>query len=168
MFWNDIKEIKQWMRHISDRLSVLDQYARNTTEDEKDAVDRLHDKMDVLINDQKRFAQVALAEKILDKFEDYMKNVDKLNGMINEFKGCVSMSRAAISEKKEMDDMRTMLENMIKTFQKYHDYHKSFNNQYFKIDAIHKALCEKEEEKKAAVKKKPVKKKKAVPDSLSE
>ena len=31
-----------------------------------------------------------------DKFEDYMKNIDKLNMMINEFKGLVSIVRGQV------------------------------------------------------------------------
>jgi hypothetical protein len=32
-----------------------------------------------------------------------MKNVDKLNGMINEFKGCVAMARSALEERKNIE-----------------------------------------------------------------
>ena len=34
-----------------------------------------------------------------DKFDDYMKNVDKLNAMVNEIKGVASMSRANLQDK---------------------------------------------------------------------
>jgi hypothetical protein len=53
----------------------------------------IHDKLDSLLNDDTRKDQVKLSEKTLDKFDDYMKNVDKLNVMINEFKGLVAIVR---------------------------------------------------------------------------
>jgi hypothetical protein len=121
MFWNDIKEIKEWMVTISARLTEMQMKHLENKDSEKDLLEeikttfddtfcsedecssfnRIHDKLDLLINDAKRVKQVDIAEKILDKFEDYMKNVDKLNAMINEFKGCVAMSRATLSEFKK-------------------------------------------------------------------
>lgn len=166
MWWNDIKEIKEWMGNVSDRLSVIDQYLRNTLEDEKDAIDRLHDKIDVLVNDEKRIAQVALAEKILDKFEDYMKNVDKLNGMINELKGCASMCRGAAIERKEADAQvgRDIITNLVPRM----DYmHKSIID-YMHQNAQKLAKFMKKYEKDSPKKEKVVKKKKEVPASLSQ
>ncbi len=73
MWWNDIKEIKKYMSFISDRLVRIDS------------------KIECVLGEFQE----------LDKFDDYMKNVDKLNEMINEFKGCVSMARGAICENQE-------------------------------------------------------------------
>jgi len=47
-------------------------------------------------------ADIKVSMEYLDKFGDYVKNVDKLNSMINEFKGCVAMSRASMSETKDL------------------------------------------------------------------
>jgi hypothetical protein len=58
----------------------------------------MHQKINELLRDDRRKEEVAIATKTLDKFEDYMKNVDKLNEMANELKGCVSMARSAIGE----------------------------------------------------------------------
>lgn len=145
MWWNDIKEIKEWMRHLSDRLEMIE--------------DNLHG------------VTGEVLENELCNFEDYIKNVDKLNAMVNEFKGCISMSRAALCDRKEIDEMRAVLKNILDACQKHFNYQKSLSDQHFKINAIYKALCEKEE-KKTPKKKTPVKKKekkeKAVPDSLSQ
>lgn len=56
-------------------------------------INRLHDKIDELIVIQGSEDRVEIATKTLDKFDDYMKNFDKLNQMINEFKGLVSIVR---------------------------------------------------------------------------
>jgi len=73
------------------------------SEEESNSINRIHDKLNLLIEDERREQKVELALKTLDKFEDYMKNVDKLNNMINEFKGCVSMARSALEERKKLD-----------------------------------------------------------------
>jgi len=67
----------------------------------EDSLCRIHDKLNELLADENRKEQVKLSEKTLDKFENYMKNVDTLNLLINEFKGCVSMARASLSINKE-------------------------------------------------------------------
>ena len=102
MWWHDIKEMKKKIDRIDSYIqecSPIDHLEDDFQED----IDRLHDKLNTLLNDGHQIAQVAIAEKTLDKFEDYMKNVDKLNILINEFKGCVSMARDAIAERKELD-----------------------------------------------------------------
>lgn len=160
MFWHDISEIKEWMVTIASRLTEMQMKHLENEDNEndyEDSLDRLHDKLTTLLNDSNREKQVFLAEKTLDKFEDYMKNVDKLNQMINEFKGCISIARAAISDKKEMDDIRNTLKSMIETCHKYFNHQKTISDQYFKIDAIYKKLCE---EKPKIPKKKVIRKKK--------
>lgn len=169
MFWNDLKDIKSAMDVLVDRFLQMDERVLGISQDKRDidecnseSLDRLHDKLTTLLNDSKRIHQVDRAEIIMDKFDDYMKNVHKLNEMVNEFKGCVSIARAAIAEKKEVEDMCEVLKKMIKTCQDYFAYQKSIGDQYFKIDAIYKALCEKEEKPK---KKRPPRKKKVTPPS---
>jgi hypothetical protein len=73
------------------------------SEDEYSPINRLHDKLDTLLADKNRLEQVSLAESTLDKFEEYMKNVDKLNAMINEFKGCIDLARSVLAERKQQD-----------------------------------------------------------------
>lgn len=61
-----------------------------------DAIDGLYDKLNEILNDECRLEKVNLCLQTLDKFEDYMKNVDKLNIMVNEIKGIASMTRASL------------------------------------------------------------------------
>ncbi len=63
------------------------------SEDEFSPFNSLNDKINSLLSTQKAELRMDFAIKMADKFEDYMKNVDKLNQMINEFKGLVSMVR---------------------------------------------------------------------------
>src|SRR5690349_13131746 len=109
MFWDDIKDIKILLDKLNERVSIIEQNTDIDRGDRDDSLHLVHDKLTHLMNESRRLEQVELSQKILDKFEDYMKNVDKLNEMVNEFKGCVSIARAAIADKKELDDMRSVL-----------------------------------------------------------
>lgn len=165
MFWNDIKEIKEGINRLLTGLEGISETNEGIAQEESDSLDRLHDKLSYLIDENTREQKVELALKTLDKFDDYMKNVDKLNEMVNEFKGCVSIARAAIADKKELDEMKTVLKGMMESCQKYYLYQKTVGDQYFKIDAIYKALCEKE--KKPRKKRGPNKKKVTSPSTES-
>ncbi len=57
--------------------------------------------LDKLLETHRVEERMESAQKVADKFEDYMKNIDRLNVLVNEFKGVVAMSRAALQEKKE-------------------------------------------------------------------
>jgi len=127
MWWNNLKEIKKDILILKEcisrieRLFNADRLKQNCdyvevgmiirkcfeetfeSEEESNSINRIHDKLNLLIQDERREQKVELALKTLDKFEDYMKNVDKLNNMINEFKGCVSMARSALEERKKLD-----------------------------------------------------------------
>lgn len=171
MWWNDNKETKAWMSNLSDRLCVIDEYLRGTLQDAGESLSRLHDKADALLNDAVTITQVSLAEKTLDKFDDYMRNVDKLNTMINELKGCVAVCRGTMADRKALVDMAFLF----KQFSQKIDY----INENMKKCADFMRKCEKKSPKKKKVasktvdseNKKPIKKKKAaavVLDSLSE
>jgi len=104
MFWDDIRDIKDWMNRLTDRLMRIDHsiaYIVKKMDEleysEHENIMNLLEKIEVLIEDANRKEAVYLAEATLDKFEEYMKNVDKLNSMINEFKGCVAMARASLT-----------------------------------------------------------------------
>lgn len=71
------------------------------SEEDYSPINRIHDKLDKLLEGEARVQRVEIAEKTLFKFEDYMKNIDKLNALINEFKGCVALARSAIAERKQ-------------------------------------------------------------------
>ena len=92
MFWSNKKEI----RELKGRIAALADCLEASTS-------RMDDKLDTIIDDCNRENRILLAERTLDKFNDYMKNVEKLHSMINEFKGCVSMARAAMQERKKLD-----------------------------------------------------------------
>jgi hypothetical protein len=107
MFWNDIEEIKESLNRLIVRIDVLDQFVRtsiiNGEFSEKSMP--VGNGAPVCIRcdgDRVIDAGIEDIKELLQEFfdNDYMKNVDKLNAMINEFKGCVAMSRAALNEKK--------------------------------------------------------------------
>lgn len=128
MFWNDLKALKEEILVLKHGMLRVERALCDATfsgksgsdladikevikdcldevfesEEEYSSINRLHDKLNSLVNDDRRREEVELATKTLDKFEDYMKNVDKLNGLLNEFKGCVSMARGALEERKNV------------------------------------------------------------------
>lgn len=197
MFWDDIKEIKEWMNRLTDRLMRIDHSVEHLagkaqenaemyiafenikeciedalcSEDEFNTFNRIHDKLNTLVDDANRQQAVLLAEKTLDKFEDYMKNVDKLNVMINEFKGCVSLAQSAIAERKqlevdimEMKKVADISKDIYKAMLSFVDASKNIHNHaHFKIDAIYRALCEEKPKSKAKPKKRAVKKSAPIP-----
>lgn len=92
MWWNDISDIKE-------RLSKIEECYFHVYEIRED-LDRIQDRLETLIGDDASQKRVNLAMVTLDRLADYMQNVDKLNVMINEFKGCVSIARASLPQKK--------------------------------------------------------------------
>jgi hypothetical protein len=160
MWWNDIKEIKDSVVQLSARFILLQDRLKELRKDvlENDPYnsfsDRLDEIKDIVASDENRAKHVLLAEKTLDKFEDYMKNVDKFNSMVNEYKGCVSMARSAVAERKELNSEFDDMRNMAKICQEIY-------TQYFKIDAMYKFLIKENEKPK----KKSSRKKKVTPAS---
>ncbi len=139
---------------------------------DEDYIESINDKLNTIIISDKYIQSVELSIKTLDKFDYYMKNVDKLNNLMNEFKGCVSMARGALQDRKDYDslmkDFQTMLQYTkqcreeailsLNESRKNTEYAKTLHNQHFKIEAIYKILSEKE-----YVKKKTTRKKKNLP-----
>lgn len=133
MWWNDIKEIKEWMRHISDRLSVMDEYIRNSSQEDADGFN-------------------CVSECLEDTYE---KHITKIEQMMLEFKGCVSMARSSIAERKELDaelkDMKNVAQIAKDIYNSMHTFIKSADNfeqrNYFKLDAIYREICEKPAQK---------------------
>ncbi len=131
MWWNNLKEIKKDIAILKSAIARIeglfheDQFRYNCgyidigliiqkcfqdafeSEEEFNSINRIHDKLNLLIDDERRKQEIELSLKTLDKFEDYMKNVDKLNNMINEFKGCVSLARSALEERKQLDAQKS-------------------------------------------------------------
>ena len=157
MFWNDIKDIRAWVSTISAGVNELcmkvEGIAQQQTEHEDNEqwdLERIHDKLNSLLSDKNRLTQVALAEKTLDKFDDYMKNVDKLNSMINEFKGCVSLARAALEERKDIEKQTGEMKRFVEMSTEIHKSMSEFihasqkikHEAHFKIDYIYRKIEE--------------------------
>lgn len=161
MFWSDICEIKKSIETMDHRICRIFHAVEKLVArvDEATIVplrcdgDRV---IDAAVEDIKETIEMAFpGQNTLDKLEDCMKNVDKLNAMINEFKGCVSMARGAIAEGKEL---MKLVEEMGKVADISQNIHKSMLSfikagntieqaKFFKIDAIYAAICEKQEKK---------------------
>jgi hypothetical protein len=130
MFWNDISEIRKEVSILKKNIVAIEHLLlviktkqindndifkdfsekiedfKVDFEDEFSSISRIHGKLDILLEDKDRKRSVELAIKTLDKFEDYMKNVDKLNMLINEFKGCVSLARGSLASRKEEEALK--------------------------------------------------------------
>lgn len=100
MFWHDIAEIKERLTLLEDKIDTA--YDKDQYWDEKinDSLDEIHDSLKEIYKSHQAVDDYAKMQKIADKFDDYMKNLDKLNSLVNEFKGCVSMARASLNETK--------------------------------------------------------------------
>lgn len=96
MFWNDIKYIKKEVDELKKDLFRFDGMLTTHIAD----------------------MQETLAEKDpRDKIYDYMKNVDKLNSMINELKGCVAMSRGSLN-----NDYRDKIDHLCEIMSKFAEF----------------------------------------------
>jgi len=95
-----LDEIKVILEKMDVRLTAIENYKVIYSNGIIDSLDYLHDQVKTLLEDKDRIKHVDVAIKIADKFEDYMKNVDKLNAMVNEIKGCASIARAALEKHK--------------------------------------------------------------------
>lgn len=73
------------------------------SEEEYAPFNSLMDKVNKLLMVSKHEVRLDSAVKYADKFEDYMKNVDKLNQMINEFKGLVAIVRGETAQVKKQN-----------------------------------------------------------------
>lgn len=137
MFWNDITDIRNELIELKKDLF------------------RFEGMLTTHIADM----QEASAEKdSSDKIYEYMNNVDKLNDMINEFKGCVSMARGALEERKKLSEQEGKTAVLADISQEIYKCMLSFiqagekleYKAHYKIDAIYKAVCEgKVKEKKS-------------------
>jgi hypothetical protein len=85
-----------WNKKLHEKL--------NTLEDKIDIILANQDLLDEMKLYMEEIREAHISFKIMDKFECYMKNVDKLNSMINEIKGCASMCRASLKESKTIQD----------------------------------------------------------------
>lgn len=135
MFWHDISEIKEDMHILKGELLRITDLMSDAFGRDNDlsSINIVHDKLNDLLDQGG------------DGRDYYLKNVDRLNAMINEFKGCVSVARASLQDRRQVDEHMVNMERLFAS----------------KLDAIHRAVCEKPEKKRASKKKKK-KAKKAV------
>jgi prefoldin subunit 5 len=82
-----------------------DQCLFEEIEELQSSLERLHDKVNEIKKPLDLELRAARAIEVLDKFDVYMKNIDKLNVMVNELKGHTSLVRAwgNKTSKKEKD-----------------------------------------------------------------
>jgi len=90
-----IENIEQDIREIKESFDSLFDYTSEVS-----TINLLHEKLDQILDDENRLKKVQLSVTVCEKFDDYMKNVEKLHSLVNEVKGCASMSRAAMHENK--------------------------------------------------------------------
>ena len=184
MWWNSYNEVheellilKNSLLRIEQALFVNQVASKNDLKDEidtlKDTIDifcndeyssirLINDKLDILIKDEGREQKVELATKTLDKFDDYMKNVDKLNDLVNEFKGCVSLARGALEERRRLSEQEAKTAVLADMTREIQSAMMAFINAgdrleekaYFKLNAIYKAVCESNEKKSRKPRKK--------------
>jgi hypothetical protein len=108
------KELRDWLNRLTERLtrveSLLVEISHNQrslpgyaavqsiikealkdvfeSEDESNILNVLNDKFDTVILDTDTLRSAITAEKTIDKFDDYLTNVNELKEMMQEFKGC--------------------------------------------------------------------------------
>lgn len=156
---------------ITEKLSEL--YEFFNSEDEYNSFNKIHDKLSLLLDDEKRLEQVELSRKTLDKFDDYMKNVDKLNMMINEIKGVSAMTRANLHENKSVTEEYfdyKMGDILGRLDQRNADQIKHSSQLYDKMNQVIDKMVDMESQikklsKSSAPRKKIVKKKETLPTS---
>jgi hypothetical protein len=68
------------------------------SENEYSFFSSLNDKINKLLDLEDYDYKVQIAQKTLDKFDEYIKSMHKLNEMVNELKGIVSLSRASLNK----------------------------------------------------------------------
>ncbi len=180
MWWNDIREIKEWMVTIASRLTGLDvnvDIIKQTLEGTdgyncfSDRLEEMEEKIDKIREEFPRFEKLVNPDELVSTYE---KHIIKIEQMMLEFKGCVSMARSAIAERKDQEKEFEELKNTTRVAKDMYQAMSNFitagniieKQKFFKLDAIYRKICE-PEEKKAPKKRKPAKEK-AAPASLSQ
>jgi hypothetical protein len=112
MFWDDIVEIKSRMEAVENeikRVHFSNQEILNIVSDESylDLMPSLYERLDNIGAQCKRTGDgipILLALTNPENVcETYEKHIKKLEEMMLEFKGCISMARSAIAERKELN-----------------------------------------------------------------
>jgi deoxyribodipyrimidine photolyase len=166
MFWKDIAEIKEWMNRLTDRMVRMDHNIEKVLGYAQEASEQKCNKLEVSqkleTNLERLEVVLELSESSFDKIDRYISNLEKYNGMINELKGCVSLARSAVLDRKQVDS-----EQSARVHQLVYHVETLLKDNCKIIDCLHKNIEQfasfmQQVNKKAPKKKKPVKKKKAV------
>jgi methyl-accepting chemotaxis protein len=167
MWWNDIKDIKEWMERLTDRLIRIEGEITEIKRIQEDGdqcnsisadLNEMMEKIEKIEEEFPRFHSLINPNELVSTYEKHIKKIEE---MMLEFKGCVSMARSSIAERKELDAELKEMKNVARISQEIYASMISFvgsanriSNQHFKIEAIYKAICEKEEVKKKSPRKK--------------
>lgn len=161
MWWNDIKEIKDWMVTIASRLTGLDvnvDIIKQTLDESEEfdssfhRLEEMEEKIDKIREGLPKLEKLVNPDHVAEAYE---KHISKLESMMLEFKGCVSMARAAVSERKEQQKEFEDLKELAKISKQIYNSMQSFidagnqleHKNYFKLDAIYRKICEINDEK---------------------
>ena len=111
MFWDDIREIKESILRQEKRILDMEVQMMYNKDDIIDKIkvdiNNANNITDKIYDYMKNINKInEMVNKITDKIDDYMKNINKINEMVNELKGCVSIARATLKEKKEYENLK--------------------------------------------------------------
>ncbi len=122
-------------------------------------IDRLEDEI-ISINSKLKYFDIDRFNGIIEKIKEKQENLEvirekeeklqnvyvKLNTMINECKGCVSISRASLQDKKNFEEATNNLigstKNINTEFNKFKKYNQTMNKRLDKLDKIYDFLIE--------------------------
>lgn len=147
MFWDDILEIKTWLFKLEKKIdatnSKFDHFVENasTAESNLENIEHIIKVLKELISDT--FDR--------DKLDEYMKNVDKFNAMVNEVKGVASMSRTNLHDK-NIDGLNRCMKEVLERAENIEKF----------MDEVNCTLFDILKKMKKKELKKPVKKKKVI------
>ena len=109
----DKEEIKEMIRDSIEEVFFSD--------DEFSPFNSLQDKINQILNVQRAEERLDVAIKYSDKLEDYMKNGERLNQMINEFKGLVAIVRGeAKAVKDQNENLKKLSRKILQVLEELH------------------------------------------------
>jgi hypothetical protein len=113
MFWNDIADLKEWAVTIVSRLTDLQMKMDSIIQEQEHRESFVKVPEDLERNLERLDVVLKISESSFDKVERYINNLEKYNGMINELKGCVSLARGAVLDRKEADSEQSLRVNQL-------------------------------------------------------
>ena len=99
---NDLRKMVMDENSLRDIIKEeLEEFFRS--ENEFNPWNSFNDKINDVIKGIKLYEKTERSLELMDQYEIYMKNIDKLNLLVNEFKGLVAMSRASFPKRGNND-----------------------------------------------------------------